>query len=293
MKTSVYKTQEGKDLILSTYAQVLKDWPIPYDKHMVNTHYGITHAMTCGNPQLPPLVLIHGSNSNNFCWIGDIKTYTRTHYVYLIDIIGEANYSAENRPKYASGTYELWINEIMEYFQIKEASFVGLSLGGWMALTFASKYPQKVNRLVLMSMGGLAPIKFSFFVKLMYYSIFSKNRDEKIMKLLNGGKLPDLSDQGLKKALEFTALINRYFYPRMESLPLFEKPQLESLLVPTLIYYGEQDALLNPLKSIQLLEGTCHNARGVLLKDTGHVITGITKEIIKFLQGEKNETSQI
>jgi len=281
----IYKSEESKQVVLNKYQEILDSWPVENDQYKINTVYGETFVIESGSKEKPPLVLIHGSVANSFCWIGDVEKLSKTHNVYAIDIIGEAGYSEENRPKYESGDYPKWINNVFEELGLKSASMVGLSLGGWMSLSFAVKYPGKVDNLVLLCPGGLHSEKSSFLWKAIFLSLFGKWGSNQITKIINGDKLPDANDVGLKSALEFTALISKNFNPRMDKLPIYTGSELKNLIMPTLVLYGDTDHMLSADASIDHIKKHARNVKTILLPNTGHVIANQTERILEFING--------
>lgn len=289
MNKSIYKSEEGKMIILKVYEDILNKAPVKLKEHMIKTSQGTTCVYTCGQVDLPPLFLIHGSGSNSFCWLGDLEFYSKHYHVYMIDVIGEANFSEENRPSYKTSAYAMWLHDIQEHFNLNTISIIGLSLGGWIGMNYAIAFPDKVDYITMISSGGFASTKASFYFKLLFYVMFSKKEDEKISRLLNGGKLPDLNEEGLKKALAFTNLIQDHMTLRNEPLPLFKAIDLNRVTSKVLAIYGEKDALLRPEKSIQHLQTNLKYFNGIVLEDVGHIVTGVQESILGFLQGENNE----
>lgn len=253
----------------------------------MSTEYGETFIVESGSRENPPLILIHGSVSNSYCWIGDVETYSKSFNVYAIDIIGEAGFSDEKRPKYESGAYPKWLSGVIHALGLTSVSIVGLSLGGWMALSYSVKYPSFVDNLILMCPGGLYPEKSSFIGKAIFFSLFGKWGEDQIMKILNGDISPDLSNKGLKEALDFTTLISKNFNPRMDKLPIYTGEDLERLTMPTLVLYGDTDHMLNSRKSIDHIRTHAPNVSTKLLPKTGHVITGQSNRIVKFIKENK------
>lgn len=292
MIKSIYKTEKSKEIILKAYREILNESPVELKENIVATSQGKTYIYTCGNPDHSPLFLIHGSGSNSFCWLGDLINYSKDHFVYLIDIIGEANFSEENRPTYKGDYYAVWLNDIMNYFDLSHVDIVGLSLGGWMATHFAIHYPNKVNKMVLISTGGFAKTKLTFYLKLFSYLILRASSEEKIIKLLNGGILPE-KNPGLIKAMKFTNLINQHMHLRNEPLPIFSRQELQVISCPILSIYGEKDALLHPMKSVNYLKENVSHVKTMILKDVGHVVTDITQDTLLFLKGENNENTPL
>ncbi|WP_083760898.1 alpha/beta fold hydrolase [Alkaliphilus metalliredigens] len=147
---------------------------MPSKQYTVETSFGHTFVIESGSRDNPPLLLLHGSVSNSFTWYGDVASLSKTHRVYAIDIIGEAGLSAPSRPSYESGAYPLWLNETIDALGLNTCSIMAMSLGGWMALNFATTYPDKVNNLVLLCPGGLAPEKAIFFMEGNLFFTFRK-----------------------------------------------------------------------------------------------------------------------
>lgn len=282
MNKNIYKSNEGKAIIINRYDTILSSWPVENKQYTVETSVGNTFVIESGSRSNPPILLIHGSTSNSYCWIGDVEELSKRYNVFAIDIIGEAGYSEEIRPLYESGDYAKWLLSLMSMLGIESASIVGLSLGGWMALNLATEYPEKIDQLILLCPGGLYQQRSSFLFKAVFYSLLGKWGRKQVMKLINGGV--EAGDDGLEEALEFTALISKHFNPRMDKLPIYSADELNKLTMPVLVIYGAKDYLLNAEKSIDNIEQNASNVQSVLLKDTGHVVTNQTQRILSFLK---------
>ncbi|MCL5073052.1 MAG: hypothetical protein M1308_19505 [Actinobacteria bacterium] len=66
----VFKTDKGREAILSEYDILLKRWPVPYEPLTISTWHGNTFVIACGRKSLPPLILLHGSSTNSLMWMG-------------------------------------------------------------------------------------------------------------------------------------------------------------------------------------------------------------------------------
>jgi pimeloyl-ACP methyl ester carboxylesterase len=51
----------------------------------------------CGQPDAPPLVLLHGAGFNSISWMGDVATWAQRFRVFAVDIIGHPGLSAPTR----------------------------------------------------------------------------------------------------------------------------------------------------------------------------------------------------
>jgi pimeloyl-ACP methyl ester carboxylesterase len=278
---NIYKSEEGKELILGQYRQILADWPVVNRQHHVQTRHGSTFVIESGDTTKPPLILLHGSVANSFTWFSDVVTLSETHRVFAVDIIGEAGFSAPNRPAYESGAYAEWLADLLDELGIEKASLVGLSLGGWMALSFAVTHPDKVEKLSLICPGGICRERSSFLVKAIVYSLCGAWGKKQIIKLINGGKLP--AEAGMEKAMSFTTLIGQHFKPRYAKLLIFSDADLGRLNMPVQLFFGELDYLLRAKESVQRLTSLVKELQAVLLPDTGHVIVNQAPAIRTFM----------
>lgn len=57
------------------------------------------------------------------------------------------------------------MDEVIKGLGLTDCSIAGLSLGGWMALRYATVYPERVTDLVLLCPGGLAMQRRDFLLR--------------------------------------------------------------------------------------------------------------------------------
>jgi pimeloyl-ACP methyl ester carboxylesterase len=102
----------------------------------------------------PPVVLIHGMLNSSSHWQSVALELARDHTVIAPDLIGHGD-SAAPRGDYSLGAHAASIRDLLTAIGIDSASIVGHSLGGGVAMQFFYQFPQRVERLVLISSGGL------------------------------------------------------------------------------------------------------------------------------------------
>ncbi|HYB24160.1 MAG TPA: alpha/beta fold hydrolase [Solirubrobacteraceae bacterium] len=102
----------------------------------------------------PPVVLIHGMLNSSSHWQSVALDLARDHTVVAPDLIGHGD-SAAPRGDYSLGAHAASIRDLLAAIGIDRASIVGHSLGGGVAMQFFYQFPQRVERLVLISSGGL------------------------------------------------------------------------------------------------------------------------------------------
>jgi pimeloyl-ACP methyl ester carboxylesterase len=102
----------------------------------------------------PPVVLIHGMLNSSGHWQAVAQRLAVNHTVIAPDLIGHGD-SAAPRGDYSLGAHAASIRDLLAAIGIERATIVGHSLGGGVAMQFFYQFPERVERLVLVSSGGL------------------------------------------------------------------------------------------------------------------------------------------
>src|SRR3954452_5801403 len=102
----------------------------------------------------PPVVLIHGMVNSSRHWEEVALRLATDHTVVAPDLIGHGD-SATPRGDYSLGAHAAVIRDLLAVIGIERATVVGHSLGGGVAMQFFYQFPERVERLALVSSGGL------------------------------------------------------------------------------------------------------------------------------------------
>ena len=104
--------------------------------------------------QGPPLVLVHGMVNSSRHWRAVAERLADRYTVIAPDLVGHGD-SATPRGDYSLGAHATVIRDLLSALGIERASVVGHSLGGGIAMIFFWQFPHRVERLGLVSSGGL------------------------------------------------------------------------------------------------------------------------------------------
>src|SRR5207248_8332591 len=99
-------------------------------------------------------VLIHGMLNSSRHWEAVALRLAAEHTVIAPDLIGHGD-SATPRGDYSIGAHAAVIRDLITLIGIERATIVGHSLGGGIAMQFFYQFPQRTERLILVSSGGL------------------------------------------------------------------------------------------------------------------------------------------
>ena len=103
----------------------------------------------------PALLLIHGIGDSHATWDEVIPALAREHTVIAPDLLG---HGASDKPRadYSVAAYANGMRDLISLLGVDRVTVVGHSLGGGVAMQFAYQYPERCERLVLVSTGGVS-----------------------------------------------------------------------------------------------------------------------------------------
>lgn len=102
----------------------------------------------------PAVLLVHGITSNAATWRRAAAHLAEGHTVIAPDLPGHGE-SANPPGDYSLGAYAASLRDLLALLDVPRVTLVGHSLGGGIALQSAYLFPELVERLVLVSSGGL------------------------------------------------------------------------------------------------------------------------------------------
>ena len=95
-----------------------------------------------------PLILLHGNGEDHTCFAKQMDAFAQEYHVYAIDTRGHGQTPRGDQP-FTIRQFADDLAGFMDAHRIRRAHILGFSDGGNIAMLFAMKYPQKVNRLIL------------------------------------------------------------------------------------------------------------------------------------------------
>jgi len=258
------------------YRALLRRWPVPSEEMMVPTRLGATFVLASGHLDAPPVVLLHGSGGTSAMWLGDVASYVDTHRVYAVDIPGEPGLSAPTRAPLASGAYADGLEDVLAGCGPRPVRLVGLSLGGWLAADFATRRPERVERLVLLSPSGIGRQKVGVALLTLLLLPLGRYGRELSLRLVLGTTVP-------AAMAEFVHLIHKTRRARREPVPRLADDALANLTMPVLAIVGGRDALLDSADTRRRLSRHAQDATVVLIPEAGHLLPSQSERIARFL----------
>ncbi len=117
---------------------------------------GISINVICESEIIPsnktPIIFLHGFTGSAKDWIFIFNKLSDKYFPMAIDLPGHGKTLVpDNLEFYSTEAYKNIISQVLQKFKIEKAIFVGYSMGGRTALSFAVDNPQKVKALILES----------------------------------------------------------------------------------------------------------------------------------------------
>ena len=240
--------------------------------HVISVEGLPIHYQVVGRGE--PIILVHGLSGSTRWWNRNVFTLAERYQVYEIDLPGFGSMRRFSRHFILTNAAS-WLLQWMEAIHVQQAHFIGHSMGGYICIRLAAHRPQAVRRLVLVSPAGLPTGRSlpGYFVPLMVS-----------MRYMKPSFLPILFIDGLK------AGPRTLLHAARDLLTQDVQEDLKLITAPTLLIWGENDALVPPIFGEILHKEIAHSSLHIL-KKAGHVGMfdsphEFNATVLKFLAGE-------
>jgi pimeloyl-ACP methyl ester carboxylesterase len=200
-------------------------------------------------------------------------------------VIGEPGLSASVRLPLASDAHACWLDEVMEALKLERTSIVGVSLGGWLALDYATRRPERVQSLVALCPGGVGRQKIGILFKVLPLRLCGAWGANKARQIVLG-RAPAKVTPGIQEFVKFVILIHENFRPRLVKMPIFSDDALKRLTMPVMAVVGGKDVLLDSAGTKARLVRNVPQADIRYLPEAGHLLPRQTETIVEFLRKE-------
>lgn len=112
-----------------------------------------TRYLHAGDSSKPTLLLLHGISGHAEAYVRNLAAMGAHFDTWAIDFIGHG-YSSKPEHPLEIPHYIDHLERFLDAISVRKASLSGESLGGWVAARLAQTRPERVERIVLNTMGG-------------------------------------------------------------------------------------------------------------------------------------------
>ena len=288
-----FKSEQAKDEYLKLYDKKAKKWPVLSTTRMVKTSYGQTFVRMSGPESAAPLVLMHGVGGNSLQWMPNIKSLSKHYRVYAVDNVYDNGRSIPIKIMTDANDYLNWLNELFDTLGIHDRiNMVGLSYGGWITTQYALKFPDRLEKIVLLApVGTVAHLSSGWIFRaisvVVPFKFFSRNFVYWLAEdTVNSG---EKGRALIEEHVDETFMAVRSFKgKKMVNPSVLTDEELQSIKVPTLFVVGENEKIYSPQEVLDRLNRVAPKIQTKLIVNAGHDLTmvqaeAVNKLIIKFI----------
>jgi len=269
-KTSIYKSEELKRNIHAQYERQLRNWPSDTERLYLDTDYGQVHVLACGEPELPPILLLHASSMGAHSWSETLPALKGRYRIYAVDHPGEGNLSeltnALEFPLNSEEVADLYA-DIAEKLEIERSPVLGASNGGYIAQAYALKYPERVESLILMAPMGLTQLSNNSLFMLSVASLYPvEGIRQRVVKWALGS-----DDYVLGAYGDWFKLIVQGTTPSVARPEALDSEAKSRMDMPILLFLATGDPLLGEVEKATSLAGLYPEVE-IEVMESGHLI---------------------
>jgi pimeloyl-ACP methyl ester carboxylesterase len=235
----------------------------------------------------PALVFVHGLAGSWTNWLENICEFADDHRVIALDLPGFGASELTSDPISIPG-YARLLEALCAEFQIASAAVVGNSMGGLVAAELALAFPERVQRLCLVSAAGISLEKLPLGHALKVLGPF-----ERVLSVHGRMIAAQARRLARRSRLRQLTLLHAFAHPEWLPAPLAAevltgagrpgllpglramsaypiRERVSEIACPTLVVWGARDRLV-PVRDADEFERLIPGARKIIYPDTGHV----------------------
>ena len=137
-------------------AQAARDATGPVSRFFVSQRMRL-HYVDWGNPEAPPLLLVHGWRDHSRSWDWVAPHFTKDWHVIAPDLQGhgDSQWSGDGNYSFAAYIYDL--AQLIHQLELAPVTILAHSLGGEICLRYTGLFPDNVRKIAAIEGLGMSP----------------------------------------------------------------------------------------------------------------------------------------
>ncbi len=268
---SLFKSPEAEAQYLASYRALLDLWSVEHEALDINTRFGTTHINVAGSPDSPPLLLLHGSAVNSTIWYPNIAPLAQHFRIYAPDIINQMGLSVSERPPKTTDECAEWLIEIMDKLDMKRASIVGHSYGGWLTLKLALTTPNRIDRMILISPApAIKSISKQLILRMLLAVLIPfRGMFYRLFRWLTTS--PQAEWQKIADQLYAGAKTFRPQAMKIAVMSVFSDEELRQVSTPGLLLIGDKEVVYKPEEVIERAKRLIPDIESFIIPNASHL----------------------
>jgi pimeloyl-ACP methyl ester carboxylesterase len=130
---------------------------IPFEQRFYDVDGVRTRSIEAGEGR--PIVFLHGAGGHAETWVRNLGPHSGDRRCYAIDMLGHGFTDAPDTCAYTTADVLDHVVRFLDVAGIERADFCGESFGGRISAWMAIRYPERVDKLILNTSGGLPAVE--------------------------------------------------------------------------------------------------------------------------------------
>ncbi|MDE5931071.1 MAG: alpha/beta hydrolase [Lachnospiraceae bacterium] len=285
-RKSIYWNEESKNAVWELYDRQLEDLKIPYKNLYIDTLFGKTHLVECGNLEGKPLLVFHGGNATTAYNLKYCEFLLHDFHIFAVDTIGHPGKSAEVSLSPHNQDYGKWAVDVIKGLGFDKMACFGGSFGAGILVKAMCAAPDVIERSILLVPSAIknAPAYKSINMVFPMLMFLLTHKERWFVRCI----LPmAVTESNITEDILITARCSIENAKIKSVMPQNEKcKNLSKYHNPVFVMAAEKDCLFPAAKVLPQAEKVWKQSIRYLMKGRGHInqLTNEEKKmIVEFL----------
>lgn len=246
----------------------------------LNVHYRDNPCAQ--NPEAPVLLCLHGIFSSLHTWQKWVDELNDRFRIISIDLPNFGLTGPFPKLKIDDNSYPDFLRDLLDALNIKQCHITGNSLGGFISYSFAAKYPERVEKMILLDSAGflfVPPLALiSWGVPLGSWLVEHMNPPKPLVTYLLRQAYAKGERASEEELIRYYDMMLHSGNRQSGSQVLqfvrnrlgFDTQCLKSIEIPTLLMWGEQDKWI-PIRHTKKFQQSLPHCQVITYDDCGHM----------------------
>lgn len=235
----------------------------------VATSFGSTRAYRWEGSG-PAVVFLHGMGDTSVRWI-PFAEQMADFDVYAIDTMGDVGLSKQDVGFTSAADYGVWLGETVAGLELDRPTIVGHSMGGYLALSFATQRPDEMSATVAFDPVGVVDLKLVRFMAWGFGAGLASYTPGPIRRMLARRlRFPLVND---KSGMRLFIQGQQNHPPKLPPLPVFTDEELASISGPLTVLVGAKSSVFDIKKLVERIKTNVANGEARAVPEAGHALT--------------------
>ena len=229
-----------------------------------------THYIESGKGET--IILIHGAGQGGITWYPIIRELSKNYNVIVPDVPG---YGESDKPdaSYDSNFFANWLKSFLDSKNLTKVHLIGLSQGGAISIHFTSKYPDYVDKLILVDSAGFGDVPSDIIFGMFILNTAPSYTLQKIANsylFYNTSKINDNFTRYGVEVLRMSGGKNPFWQGRGKIAEKISQDVLENIRKETLIIWGDSDKFFS-IEQAKDANNMIKKSKLIIIEKAGHI----------------------